>query len=496
MSILEPFADAAFKSAFADIYPLSARPCGGAVIFMFKKNGVKSLAVLLPDGADDETFVRFTGDETVYSNCKIKTCPLDRANAAAVRASFPFTNPVGHKGKKITVGLGDRLGLASPGHIRLIKNYDIFPVLAQQSIRELNLTGRTYEDVLDAATWAVLQEGYEKGYGADGDHLKTADEVRMALGCGYTMITLDCSEHIDNNALTRPQNEIDAWYARLPEAKRTKMERAYLDGPITLNNGRVLRFKPDSFRRIAAVYLNAVKFAAAIYAEFIAGGKTQIDFEMSIDETLSETSPEAHYFTANELARRGVMPVSLAPRFCGEFQKGIDYKGDVRAFEQEFTIHAEIAGHFGYKLSVHSGSDKFLVFGIVGDKTGGNYHLKTAGTNWLEALRVVADKDAALFRRIMRFAVDNLSEAKKYYHITENVDNIPDYDAMPDNELPNLLDLNDSRQVLHVTYGLILQAENGILFKDAIYELLNTYEEDYYNALYTHIGKHLNKLGL
>ena len=75
-------------------------------------------------------------------------------------------------------------------------------------------------------------------------------------------------------------------------------------------------------------------------------------------------------------------------------------------------MHAEIADHFGYKVSVHSGSDKFAVFGIVGKYTKGRYHVKTAGTNWLEAVRVIAEVAPDLYRKMHLFALNNLNEAK------------------------------------------------------------------------------------
>ncbi len=100
-------------------------------------------------------------------------------------------------------------GFSFTRHLRLIKGLDIFPVLAQQSIRELNLTGRTYEDVLDATSVAVFQEGYTAGFGADGDHLKTPVEVQMALDKGFTMITLGCSEYIHNQVTSLPAEEIE-----------------------------------------------------------------------------------------------------------------------------------------------------------------------------------------------------------------------------------------------------------------------------------------------
>ena len=469
------------------VYPGSARVFDGVKIYMARDENEKRIIAEVNENVNG-LYGELSGEEKI-SNTIIKSCPLSRENARVLRKYFKFTNPVSHKGKKITIGLGDRLGLASAGHIKLINDFDIFPVLAQQSMRELNLTNRTYEDVLDAATFAVFQEGYEKGFGADGDHLKTADEVKNALGCGFTMITLDASEHIMNAAFSMTDDEINNLYENLSDDQKKYYDETYLYKNHEIGDGLRITFDGSILRRIAMIYRKAVDHAADIYMNIIKNCGREIDFEMSIDETTAETTPEAHFFTANELRVKGVVPVSLAPRFCGEFQKGIEYRGDINKFENDFIIHAAIAKKFGYKLSVHSGSDKFSVFGAVGDITKGNYHLKTAGTNWLEALRVIALKNPRLFREILKTAVERLPDAKKYYHITENAKNIPDADALPDNELPALLNQDDSRQVLHVTYGYTL-AE----YKKEIYETLYVYEDDYYEALKKHIGKHLDAL--
>ena len=161
--------------------------------------------------------------------------------------------------------------------------------------------------------------------------------------------------------------------------------------------------------------MGAVEHTANVFHDVIEKCGRPIDFEMSIDETSCTTTPEAHLFVAKELEKRGVAVTSLAPRFCGEFQKGIEYKGDIEQFTREFSAHVEIAKKYGYKISVHSGSDKFAVFPVIGQRSGGVYHLKTAGTNWLEALRVIAAKEPGLFREICAFALANLAEAKKLY---------------------------------------------------------------------------------
>ncbi|MCL2433936.1 MAG: tagaturonate epimerase family protein, partial [Clostridia bacterium] len=188
------------------------------------------------------------------------------------------------------------------------------------------------------------------------------------------------------------------------------------------------------------------------------------------------------------------------PRFCGEFQKGIDYAGDLAQFEKEIKVHAVIARHFKYKLSIHSGSDKFTVFPSIGKATKNVFHVKTAGTNWLEAMRVVALKDPALYREIHKYALDEaFNEARKYYHVTTDLKKIPNLDKLSDKELPDLFTQNDSRQLIHITYGLILNKKNAdgsFAYKDRLYKFWADHAEEYAKALVTHIGKHLTLLGV
>lgn len=475
------------------IYPESINLAGGILIFIARACIGKSLVI----AGKKEDLAEFSGTMKELDDFTIKVCGLNVENCRAARRLLPFMNPVSHKDQAVSLGLGDRLGKASPGHIRLLRGSGFFPVLAQQSIRELNLTGRTYDEVLADAAWAVLQEGRKEGWGADGDHLKTDQEVRMALDCGFTMITLDCSEHIDNSASDLSGKALDDKYSEVPEEDRKELEKLYLNKEVLLQSGASLVFKEADFKRMILVYLKAIKFTIKIYNDIIKNYGRDIDFEMSIDETLTSTSPEAHYFVAAELIRGGVEIRSLAPRFCGEFQKGIDYRGDIAQFEKEFGLHTEIAAGFGYKISVHSGSDKFSIFPIVGRKTGMKFHLKTAGTNWLEAIRVIAFHNAALFRKIYKFAYEKLDEAKKYYHIFTEKSMVPDVDKYSDSELEKLLNIEESRQALHVTYGLILQAKNAdgsFIFKDEFFKTLDDNDEEYYRVLQRHIGRHLEAL--
>lgn len=416
-------------------------------------------------------------------------CPLSHENAVVLRSLFDFTSPKPVLREKCSFGVGDRLGIATDGHIEVFEKYDAYPVLVQQSIRELNLTGRTYEDVLDCASFAVYKNGFKKPFGADGDHLKTAADIEYALGLGFTMITLDCSEHISSSAASLSAEELKD--VELPN----EISDIYLAKKFNVGEGLIIEFNENELKRAYLIHSKAIDFACEMFDKYITD---KVDFEISIDETETPTTPLQHFFVANELIRRGVKVTTVAPRFCGEFQKGIDYIGDIAQFEKELKSHCIIARHFGYKISVHSGSDKFSVFPLIGKYTEGKFHVKTAGTNWLEAMKVIAQTEPALYREIHAFALENFGEATKYYHVTTDLAKIPALETLSDDELPSLFLQNDARQLIHITYGLILSAQNpdgSFLFRDRLYKAWRVHSAEYKAALYAHISHHLDLLG-
>jgi hypothetical protein len=467
------------------VYPKSVHSRGNGIVVSMAREPMRD--VLIVKGSVD-----FEGER--HSDAKGATCvkaPLTHENARILRQMFPFTAPRPVLQELSTVGAGDRLGLATPGHIRAFRRFDALPVFAQQSIRELKQTGRTYDDVLDAVTFAVFREDYTSGFGADGDHLKTTEEVKYALSCGYTMITLDCGEHIRADAAYMTDSEVEAAY--VPDAEK---ELEYLGRVVSLKDGTTLTFDTANFRRMTLIYGGAIRFADEIYHSLLEN-RQDVDFEISIDETSMPTTSFQHYFVASELLARGVKFASLAPRFCGEFQKGVDYIGDTTQFKREFEEHAKIAKHLGYKISVHSGSDKFKVFPLVDELTCGRFHVKTSGTSWLEAMRLVAMKDAGLYREVHRFALSSFEEARRHYHITADPENIPNVDALTDAELPVLFTHNDARQVIHIAYGSILNAkknDGSYVFRDRLFRLWRENEEVYAELLNAHIGRHLEQL--
>ena len=416
-----------------------------------------------------------------------KLCPLSVENAKALMTLFPYTKPVSHKNHPFTLGLGDRIGLAAPGQLRALKGYDVFPVLAQQSIRELTLTNRTFPEVIAAAAFGVFQEGYTGGYGADGDHLKTKEEIRYALESGCTMITLDCSEHIDNDAAVCPQDTLDAAYAALPAYVTSHYEEKYLGKELPV----VGALTPEELKRIVLVFYKAISHAIECHRYIELTAAHEVDFELSIDEARAITSPAEHLLIAMELRDAGVTPASVAPHFTGEFEKGIEYQGNLDQLAADLRSHQQIAEAFGYKLSLHSGSDKFSVFPILHRITKGHVHVKTAGTNWLEAVRVVAMEAPALYRKAQKYALEHQAEAAKYYHVTTDPSTIQNIDLMSDAYLPEYLQLPASRQLMHITYGLLLAQP---WFREPFFALMHRKEAVYYAGLLQHIGRHLRYL--
>ncbi len=418
---------------------------------------------------------------------------LSPATAAVLRRLFPWTAPVSLRRRRTTFGCGDRLGRATPGHLRALAQFEAAPVLAQQSIRELTLTRRTFRRVVDDVTHLVFQEGYRDGFGADGDHLKTLPDIDRAVDAGMTMITLDLSEVMAAEAEKWDAERVAAAFAELPDDLRRHVLSAYADKRFEAGQTAIV-LSGLEVRRCAVMYGRALEFAAEVYRHLRKRRGDEFDLELSIDETTAPTLPEHHLYIILELRRLGVELSSLAPRFTGEFQKAVDYLGDLAEFEEQFALHCAIAGTYGgYKISVHSGSDKFRVYPIIGRCSDQRVHVKTAGTSWLEAVRTIAQSAPRLYRELHRRAVEFFPDALGYYHVTPDLSTIPDLDKLPDAELPSLMDHEAARQLLHVTYGGILpDPELGPRF----FAALDADEPGYAANLERHFVRHLEMLGV
>ena len=486
------------------IYPNSLVEADEATYLLAWTPQGKRLGVLAPAGS--RALAAFTGDAGALGEQTLLVCPPTHSNAAALRAALPWLRP-SLLGLRTSAGCGDRMGLATPGHVRAARAVggNIGMIFAQQSIREMTRTDRSPDDVMDDATWGIFQEGWRVDVGADADHLKTTVDIDLCAAAGYTFFTIDPGAHVDPAADTDDEAALRAKYASLPwpglAATAHDLQVAYIGKGIEVED-RALVLDEETLLRAAVKYGRAVAHVAALYHHLAAISPAgAFELEVSVDETDTPTSHAEHLFIARELRRLGVRWVSLAPRYIGSFEKGVDYiapgahrpeEGTTNAFAADFAGHAAIARALGpYKLSLHSGSDKFSIYGIAAELARGLIHLKTAGTSYLEALRAAATFDPALFREILAFAIDRFETDKASYHVSARLANVPRPEALTDPDLPGLLEQFDARQVLHITFGSVLTTP---ALKDRLMAGLARNEETYYDALERHFIRHLNPL--
>lgn len=473
-----------------EIYPRSITAANETLYFLGRQDDRKLLGAVTnvsPPAIEGQSRDITVAGQTLH----LTIGPTNPANAAALRDCLPFlvAQPLG---LKKSAGCGDRLGLATPGHVRAVRGSDMWPIFAQQSIRENVRTGRAPQEVMDDAIWGVLQEGWRDGFGADADHLKNTQDIDVCVAAGYTFYTIDPGEFVDDRANTASVETLRDMVEQLPWSildsdpddllTRLAAQTIDLDDfTVTFNEAQVLR--------AAAKYGRAVAHTVAMYRYLAeAMGDRPFELEMSVDETDTVTSLAEHLYIANELKRLAVKWVSLAPRYVGTFEKGVDYIGDVVAFEESFTQHVAVAKTFGpYKLSLHSGSDKFSIYPIAARLAGDLVHLKTAGTSYLEALRAVAQINPALFRQIVAFARERYPTDRATYHVSAELAKMPNTADLTDEQLVELLEEFHTREVLHVTFGSVLHHPD---FRQPFFTALRENEETYYQVLETHFKRH------
>lgn len=469
------------------------------VVFAAARHGADTRVIVRADPSSP-VLADFEGDTAGDGASVQLTGPASRRNAAALRRHLSWLAPR-PLGLRTSFGFGDRLGLATEGHVKALRATApaIAPIFAQQSIREMSRTRRTPEDVLDAATWGAFLAGWREPVGADADHLKTTADLDACAAAGFSLFTIDPGEHVDPRAETADAPALRQLYDLLPwssleddgEAARAR----YAGRTVELDAGAVA-VDEAALVRAAVKYGRAVAHVSAMYRHLAAIRPAgTFELEVSVDETDAPTSAAEHVYVASELRRLGVHWVSLAPRFVGSFEKGVDYIGDVAAFAADVAVHAAIARRFGpYKVSLHSGSDKFSIYPAVAVATRGLAHVKTAGTSYLEALRTVALLDPALLREIYGFARARYKDDRASYHVSASLEAAPAPGDVTDASALALLDQFDAREILHVTFGSVLttaDADGRSRFATRVRALLESSPDTYARCLERHFARHL-----
>ena len=467
-------------------YPESQVSYEGATYWLERSaDGAKRLVVV----ADDESAFRGFAGTTERTNGQVRlVADTTPENAQALRSALPWLTP-SRFGLHTSVGFGDRLGLATPGHVRALKTVGgpINPVFAQQSIREMGRCHRTPRNVLDDATWGAFQAGWTTPVGGDADHLEQLEDIDDTVAAGFVFYTLDPkaevdpeAEHADAAVIHQKVEALD-WPSL--DSDLATFRKSYVGHRIDLEH-EAIELDEESVVRAMAKYGPSLAHAMAMYRRLREKG-IDCEVEFAVDETDYPTKPAEHVVVVSELQRLGMDFVSFAPRFVGRLEKGVEYIGDLDELQRDFEIHADIARALGpYKLSLHSGSDKYSTYPLIAEATKGIVHLKTAGTSWAEALRVIAHNDPDLMREVLALALDSFEANRKSYHLSCDPTKIPTDPT--DDQVAQLMDRVDSRQVLHVGYGAILED-----FGPRMYQVWNDNEEEHYRIIADHFVKHL-----
>lgn len=387
--------------------------------------------------------------------------------------------------ERLTLGVGDRFAHQAGAQLRAFqllaeRGIDAIPVW-NKSNREHTFIGSEPRSVFEAGKAAVAQCGWTKGWHVDADHIRLDTVDRFVPWSDF--FTIDVADSIGNPPA---DGDVDAFVERHPELQ-SSLAISGIAAPLQLTR--------DRLTQIARQYLLAVQEAGQIYRHIAAakGGEDAFIAEVSMDETDAPQTPPELLVILAMLADVGVRVQTIAPKFTGRFNKGVDYVGDLAQFEKEFDDDLAVIAHaiqaYGLpanlKMSVHSGSDKFSLYPIIRRalaRTGAGLHLKTAGTTWLEELIGLSEAGGAgleLAKEIYRYALDHVDEFCAPYASVIDIhrDQLPsaaEVDGWSGSRMANALrhiphhpEFNAHvRQLLHVSFKVA--AKHGARYLDLL----------------------------
>ena len=329
--------------------------------------------------------------------------------------------------EKYSLGVGDRFAHQAKAQLAACvcaakRGLPVIPVW-NKSNREHNIIGSEPRGTRAAVESAVRALGWKEPYYVDADHIDVKTVDRFLEPCDF--FTFDVAYAIGHPP---EPGTAESLLHRHPELVG-HIEIPGIDHPLSVSREEALQ--------TAAKYLFAVAEARKIY-EKIAAAKGAGTFvtEVSMDETDTPQTPSELLLILAAIADAGIPIQTIAPKFTGRFNKGVDYVGDVRQFESEFAADVAVIAYavsrYGLpanlKLSVHSGSDKFSIYAPIRralGRSGAGVHVKTAGTTWLEELIGLAEagpEGLALSKEIYSNAYEHRDELCAPYAAVIDID--------------------------------------------------------------------------
>ena len=306
---------------------------------------------------------------------------------------------------RLSFGVGDRFAHEAEAQLAAFEKLACAGVIVapvwNKSNREHSFIGSEPASVRDAAARAVAARGWPHPWFVDADHIRLETVDRFLASSDF--FTIDVADSIGSPA---DAADVTAFIGRHPELAAT----------LTIPGiAEPVRLTANALATIVRKYQPACREAGAIWRHIQAARGDDVVIEVSMDETDQPQTPPELLVILALLGDERVPTQTIAPKFTGRFNKGVDYVGDLDQFEREFAADVAVCGfaaaHYGLpeslKLSVHSGSDKFSLYPIIRrtlERTGAGVHLKTAGTTWLEEIIGLAEAGG-----------DGLARAKEIY---------------------------------------------------------------------------------
>jgi hypothetical protein len=328
---------------------------------------------------------------------------------------------------KFSFGLGDRFAHQGKAQLQACVlatqlGAEFIPVW-NKSNREHTFIGTEPASLRAEADAAVKALGWKHSYHVDADHIRLETVDRFIVPSDF--FTIDVADSIGKPATP---SDVQAFVKRHPELTG-KISIPHIDHPLDITRAEV--------ERVAGKFLLAVQDAGNIYRH-IAKAKGEASFitEVSMDETDTPQQPHELLIILAALADEEIPIQTIAPKFTGRFNKGVDYVGDVHQFEKEFNEDLAVIAFAikqydlppSLKLSVHSGSDKFSIYEPMRKalkKFNAGVHIKTAGTTWLEELIGLAEAGGDgldIARDIYAYAIGHVDEFCAPYATVIDID--------------------------------------------------------------------------
>ncbi len=416
---------------------------------------------------------------------------LTPKNAAKLQELFPFLVPqVPDESVTTSVGFGDRLGIATPAHIRLARRYNLFPVIAQQSFRELEAAGRGLDEAFADAIFAAFQEGLTNGFGADADEMPSELRLRDALRAKPSIYTIDAREYARSDVDTLDNRKLQEAFRSLPKKEQQRIRRGYSGRSVNLGSISV-RFRPGDAERAAVKFHHMLLFAEKVARK---ARKKQSSFaiEISLAGLGVPTSVQEHYFIANECKQRDLPLRTIAVRFSGVMPEGGDFSGDVREFDSQVTDHSVLAEGMGsHRITIRPAGDKESIYTTIARRTGGRFHLKTSASSWLAAMYTIANEAPDFYREIHERAVEAYPNAKNGVDLSADSEAVPSLESVRDRQLSDLVRDPNWRQLLSLAYGGVMRDAD---LANRIRSFLHANEEVFYRNVERRLEDELKAL--